>query len=274
MEDSFAVLLELLGYEIKRKRDVESGLDVIAKFSGKPIIKPEPRNSCELLPPSFAPSGFTAFSLKRGDFRSSDVAELIEKVNKAKNSKKEPLNSLEGMVIVTNYTKKEKDIDKLLSKKVYCWDGRRLIFYSVKAKIIQELVSKGPVEELPIEGMSRVSYLKENETSEELKNLILTNIALFIDDHDNNLMISSDHIEKMLKYVYEKSLKPIVDNTRLETQVFVSINVLGIASDTAEAAYEKYAKEQSLHPKVFFLKPMIFQYGAAPWTILYRSVPV
>lgn len=81
----------------------------------------------------------TAFSLKAGNFTKKDVNELIEKFRKAKSSEDNYLKELEGMVIVTNYTKAEREINNLLSQRVYCWDGRRLIFYSAKARAIQEL---------------------------------------------------------------------------------------------------------------------------------------
>jgi len=269
MEDSFADLLDRLGYNVLRKRDIKSGLDVIARFNGEPINK-KPLNPCKLLPPFFAPQGITAFSLKRGDFKEKDITELVKKVHQAKNSTDPILSKLDGMIIVTNYTRTEDEIDKLLSKGVYCWDIRRLIFYSKKAQAIQEFAKRNEVEEIKIEGISNSSYLKELETSTR-KNMVLTNIFVFIDDHSKNLVISSDHVERMLKYIYEKSLRQIVESTRFFVNVHLRIHVLGIANeDLIKSAYNKFSEDFSSHPKVLFSdEPIIFQYGAAPWATLF-----
>ncbi|MEM3700676.1 MAG: hypothetical protein QXL57_07425 [Candidatus Bathyarchaeia archaeon] len=272
MEDSFADLLDRLGYNVLRKRDTKSGLDIIAKFYGEPIIK-KPLNHCKLLPPFFAPHGATAFSLKRGDFKEKDVTELIEKVQLAKNSKDPKdsiLRELDGMVIVTNYTQTEDKIDKLLSRGVYCWDIRRLIFYSKKAQAIQKLAKRNEVEEIKIEGMDNSSYLKEIESSER-KNAVLTNLFVFIDSHSKDLIISSDHMEAILKYVYERSLKQIVESTRFFVHARFSIHVLGIANeDLIRKTYNKFSEDFSSHPKVLFSdEPIVFQYGAAPWATLF-----
>jgi len=272
MEDSFASLLYRLGYTIFRRCDVESGLDVIAKFYGEPL-NPKTSNPCKLLPPSFLPKGLTAFSLKRGDFANRDVTELIEKVEKAKSSSNRLLNSLESMVIVTNFFKGEKEIDDELARNVYCLDGRRLIFYSAKARMVQELGSRGPTDEVIIEGVSKSSYLIETETSTELKNVILASVAVFVDDHNKDLIISSDHTREILGYIYKKSLKGIVESSHLDIQVPLEIHVLGIANESlVRTAYNEYAAEKSSHPKVFFsAEPTIFQYGAAPWATLFSK---
>jgi len=268
MEDSFADLLERIGYRVLRKRDVESGLDIIATFNGEPI-NPRPVGLCKLLRPFFSPTGTTAFSLKRGNFIPRDVSELVEKFQRAKNSLSEPLSSLEGMVIVTNYTRTEADIDELLSEHIYCWEGRRLAFYSAKVRAIQNLALGGPTREIPIDAMPSSSYLIQTESS---KSAIAVNVAIFVDVHDKNLVVSSDHTDTMLKFVYEKSLKPIVDSTQLVVNVMSEMHVLGLAdSNLIGNSFNKYAAEFSSHPKVFFLeKPMVFQYGSAPWAVLFQ----
>ena len=144
MEDEFAALLEKLGYRVLRKRDPKSGLDIIAQFNGEPI--PKPKNRCMLIQPLFSPEGITAFSLKRGNFVESDIIELLEKTKKvAGTSDDETLRELTGQVMVTNYSKTEHEVDKLLSRSVYCWDIRRLIFYSAKARVGRDLATRGPV---------------------------------------------------------------------------------------------------------------------------------
>jgi hypothetical protein len=270
MEDSFVSLLYRLGYTVYVKCDQKTGLDVIAKFYGEPI-DPKPLYPCNLLPPLFAPSGIIAFSLKRGAFSKSDVDELITKVKEARNLEDPLLNSIEGMVIATNFSLKENDVDTLLLQKIYCWDGRRLIFYSAKAQTIQNLASRGSVSEVLIGDLDKTSYLIEIETSEKVKNSLSANVAVFIDDHSKELTIGSHHVEKILIFIWEKSLKQIAESTRFDIQVFLKIHALGIANEiVVKNAYKKYAMDVTLHPKVFFpAEPIVFQYGAAPWSILF-----
>ncbi|MCS7113951.1 MAG: hypothetical protein RMJ15_09640 [Nitrososphaerota archaeon] len=115
--------------------------------------------------------------------------------------------------------------------------------------------------------MKNSSYLLETET---LKNAILANIIIFIDDHNKKLVLSSEDIERTLTYIYEKSLKQIVESTQMDVQVILKFHVLGIADKImVKNTYIKYARE-SHHPQVVFsAEPMIFQYGAAPWATLF-----
>jgi len=269
MEDEFAVLIERLGYRIDRKRDEKSGLDIIAHFKGEPI-NPKPPHECTLLKPSFAPEGRTAFSLKRGDFVEGDIDELLEKIKKAEGLNEEVYKSIRGASIVTNYTKTEAQLDHFLAKGVHCWDGRRLIFYAVKARSALELAFKGPLWEEVVEGFSKASYLIQTWTG---TGAMLVNVVILIDDHDKNFTMGHDHVEHILKYIYEKSLKPMVDKTRLDVQVTFKFHILGIADKAVvENAYFDYARKDSDHPKVVFSgPPQIFQYGAAPWATLLTS---
>jgi hypothetical protein len=272
MEDSFVSLLFRLGYTVYVKCDQKTGLDVVAKFYGEPI-DPKPPNPCNLLPPFFAPSGIVAFSLKRSYFSKNDVNELIAKVYKARKLKDPVLSSIEGMVIATNFSLRESDVDSLLSQKVYCWDGRRLIFYSAKVQIIQDLASKGPVTETSISDLNQTSCLIEIETAEKIRNTLLANVAVFVDDHSKDLTVGSQHMERILAFVYEKSLKQIAESTKFDVQVSLSVHALGIVNETiVRNAYKKYIMETASHPKVFFpAELVIFQYGAAPWSILFKQ---
>lgn len=272
MEDEFAILLERLGYRVHRKRDPKSGLDIIAEFHGEPI-NPQPPNVCKLLQPLFAPEGMTAFSLKRGNFRESDIEELLTKTEKARECRDdEVLRSIKGSVMVTNYTKTEDELDRLLSRNVYCWDSRRLIFYAAKARTCYDLASKGPVKEICIEEQAiKASYLRE--TGEKIgSGAIGVNLVVLIDDHNKNLLVSYDHIQTILKYIHEKSLKPIVQSTELDVQALFKIHVLGVADkELVESSYINFAREKELHPRVVLTaKPIVFQYGAAPWTALLK----
>jgi hypothetical protein len=273
MEDSFIDLLYRLGYTVFKGRDFGTGLDIIGKFYSHPI-NPKLPNSCTLLPPSFSPTGTTAFSVKRGNFRKKDVTELVEKVREATTKENETLRSIEGMVIVTNFTRAEKDLDELKQKNVYCWDGRRLIFYSAKAQAVQELSNRSEVEEIAIEGVNRSSYLIARETDpSKIRNVILASIVVFIDDHDKTLIIGADHIETILTYIYNKSLRQIVDSAKMDVQVSLKIHALGIVSEKiVKESYPAYANDQTKHPRVFFPADfLVFQYGSAPWAIIYST---
>jgi len=273
MEDSFVSLLYRLGYTVDLKNDQRTGLDVIATFYGE-LINPKPRYPCSLLPLFFAPSGTIAFSLKRSHFFKSDVDELITKVAEARKLREPPYSSIEGMVIATNFSLLESDVDSLLSQKVYCWDGRRLIFYSAKAQTIQNLAFKGPVTESAVGDMNLTSCIVEIETSEKVKNVLLANVAVFVDDHSKKLTIGSQHMGKILAFIYENSFRTLVEKPpHFDIQVSLEIHALGIVNETvAKNAYLKYAKEAVLHPKAFFPPEFaIFQYGAAPWSILFRQ---
>jgi hypothetical protein len=269
MEDEFAVLIERLGYRVDRKRDEKSGLDIIAHFHGEPI-NPKPPYECILLKPFFAPDGRTAFSLKRGDFVESDVNELLEKVKNARSLDVEVYKSIRGASIVTNYTKTESQLDNVLAKDIYCWDGRRLVFYASKARSVLELASKGPLREEVIEGFTNSSYLIQTQTG---TGAILANIVILVDNHDRNFTMGYDNVQYILTHVYEKSLKPMVDKTRLDVQVAFKFHILGIADKAiVENAYVDYARKKENHPKVVFSQPFtMFQYGAAPWATLLTS---
>jgi hypothetical protein len=264
MEDEFADLLDRLGYSVLRKRDVKLNIDIVANFNGKPV-KPPFLNECILLKPPFAPQGVTAFSLKRGDFKETDVDELIDKTRKAKDTDDDTLKLITGGVIVTNYTKTEPELERLKNKGIYCWDGRRLIFYAAKARTVSELWFKGPVKEVVIEKLSNSTYIIQKET---LPGAILTNIAVFIDDHDQKLMVAYEHTKNVLSNIYDRSLKPIVDSSQLDVQAVVKMHVLGIAeTELIRKSYNEYAQDIQKHPHVTFsAEPKVFQYASAPWT--------
>jgi len=266
MEDDFAALLERLGYRVFRKRDAKSGLDIIAKFDGRPILASP--NSCSLMKPVFAPCGTVCFSLKRGDFGRSDVKELLRKRDKAvRISDDELLRSITGCLIATNYAKTESELDNLLSKEVYCWDIRRLIFYSAKARSVSALAQTGSVREYLMCQPLKASYLVQTETQ---PGTIIVNCAILIDDHHTGLILSADHVTSLLSEIYQKSLKPIVESTGLSVSAHFGIHVLGIADKTlVEKAYLDFAGDPSIRPHVSFgVGPVVIQYGAAPWTAL------
>lgn len=267
MENEFILLLERIGYSIKRKRDQESGLDVIAEFSGEPV--PPPIHACSLQKPIYAPQGLTAFSLKRGDINAADVKELIMKTENTRKRVAE-LSGLSGCVIATNYMKTEKELDNLLSKKsVYCWDVRRLIFYSVKAKESFERASKGRIKEYALKKVRNSTALIQ--TSEKTtEDAIAASIVIFVDDHNPTLSIDSAFIKSTLSEIYTNNLKPIVGTTNLDVHARFSFHFLGIADeDLVQKTYKEFAVNNSDNRVNFPVIPTIFQYGAAPWRPLF-----
>jgi hypothetical protein len=272
MEDAFIDLLYRLGYTVFKGRDFGSGLDIIGKFYAHPISPKQLPNACTLLSPSFAPKGTTAFSVKRGNFTNTDVKELIDAVEEAKASQNDTLKSIEGMVIVSNFNKTEEQLDKLKEKNVYCWDGRRLIFYSAKAQAIQILSTKGEVEEIAIEEVDGSSYLIARQTDYvKIKNAIEASIDVFLDNHSDKIIFGADDVEKIMRFIYDNSLKKIVDSTKMDVQVSMKIHALGIVSEKViKESYPFYAQDKSKHNRVFFPASIsIFQYGSAPWSIIY-----
>src|SRR3972149_9098745 len=146
MEDAFSFLIERLGFRIDRKREQRTGLDIIAHFDGAPL--PKLPRECSLLRPYFTPEGTIVISVKRGDISDSDVDELLRDEKKGLETDDKFYQSVQGAVIITNHTKTEGELDSMLTKKnVFCWDGRRLIFYAAKARYSQELAERGRIVE-------------------------------------------------------------------------------------------------------------------------------
>ena len=269
MEEEFTSLVEGLGYQVKRKRNPCPGIDLIADFRGKPI--PETPNVSILQRPLFSPDGVTAFSIKRGGFKPKDVNELLEDIKEARSSNDALLRSIIGGVIVTNHTKTEGEIDKLLEGGVYCWDVRRLIFYAIKARLVREHAKIRPLREILLPKEFKGSYLLETNGVLEGATLSVY-VIVFVDDH--HIMLAHDHITDILTYIYKNSLDPIVRTTNFSVSAAVTIHVLGLANlQLAKRAYTDYAGSQSEHPRVSFLAASpfrVFQYGAAPWTPVLR----
>ena len=156
--------------------------------------------------------------------------------------------------------------------------GQRLFYFRLQvfdaAQVIQNLASKGPVTESVIPDMNLTSCIVEIETSEKLKNVLLASVAVLIDDQSKELTIGSQHMERILALIYENSFRTLVERPpHFDIQVSLEIHALGIVNETiAKNAYLKYAKDTSAHPKVFFPPEFaMFQYGAAPWSILFRQ---
>ena len=96
---------------------------------------------------------------------------------------------------------------------------------------------------------------------------LLTNSLIFIENYEEKIIISYDHIVTILDDIYQRSLKPIIDTTKFDIVIKFKIHILGLAdNELVTNGYLEYAKETARHPNVTFIaEPEIFQYGAAPW---------
>lgn len=266
-EREFNRLVEMLGYRVLRKRQPRPGIDLIASFSGD--LSQKLHLPCTLMRPIFAPDGYTAFSIKRGDFRKKDVDELLRDVKDAQASDDEVLKSVSGCILACNHVKTEGELDDLLDRNVYCWDLRRLIFYATKAKLAHKLAQSGPVREMSLQAESKGSYIILPSGTLDVSTMRV-DVTIFIDDHHG--FMGYDHVYTILNNVYETGLEPIVGSTGYYVQVVTTIHALGLAnSELAKRAFQDYAGDMSQHPKVSFsAEPglQVYQYGAAPWSAI------
>lgn len=264
-EDGFIILLERLGYRIWRKRDTRTGLDVVATFNDVPIY-PNQHQSCILQKPIFAPNGVIAFSAKKGNFTERDIRELLEKIERGDtviiNKIPKPINR---GIIVTNYTKTESKLRELLEREIFCWDIIRLLFYANKARICFNLSQSSSVKEYLIEEEINGSYLLSPRTLEN--GIMQIDIIILIDEHRKKYTISADHLTLILRYIYEKSLVPILESIPLDIQARFEIHILNLADrELLDKAYAQFAGSREEHPRVTYLRDFkIFSYVSSPW---------
>ena len=142
---------------------------------------------------------------------------------------------------------------------------------SQEVQTVQTLSTKGPVTEKLVADMRQTSYVTEVETSQNVKNVLNANVLVFNDDHDKDLTIGSEHIEKILKSIHNE-LKAVYERTNFDIMVSLSLHALGIVKeDVVKSAHKKYSQEANANGRVFFPANIpIFQYGAAPWAVLFR----
>lgn len=268
MEDDFINLLENLGYRIALKRDVQSGIDIIAKFAGEPL--PKPMRKCRFLKPVFSPNcDYIAFSLKRGDFTDKDIQEIIDKKNAIKENKDFPVKNVDGAIIVSNLFSTEHKIDEIFRRGVFYWDVRRLIFYSTKVRSYFHYIKTGPIAEFILPDLPG-TYLQITDGMES--HLVKLYVEIFLDEHSPEFTLNSEITMKILTDIYKTSIKPVVDSLSVDVHVTPTFYTLGIADQKLiETSYIDYASDHSKHENVQFNpNPKIYQFGAAPWTIIYK----
>jgi hypothetical protein len=266
-EDDFYALARAIGYGIIRRRNPTPGIDFVAEFSGTPA---EIENSILLRPP-YSPDGLTAFSVKSGDSESSDVTQLTDYVDQCRRSGDGVLQQIRGGVLVVGTTKTQHQLRDMLSQNVFCWDVRRLIFYSMKAKTVAQLSETGNVTEHPLgAGLSGGFVLAPLRGSS--RSLIDAEVHVFVDDHE--LVVQGDHMRTILEQVYTTGLEPIVRAMRYDIRVRMSLHALGpIQRSVVADAYRRYYTAGN-HPGL--MTPVIQglemqSYATAPWTAMFRA---
>lgn len=264
-EDDFYALARAIGYSLIRSRNPVPGIDFVAQFTGTTI------ENCFLLRPTHSPDGLTAFSVKSGDFSASDVADLVNYVTTSKASGDPVLREMKGGVLVVGATKTQHEISRLLSQGVFCWDVRRLIFYSVKAKTVARLSETGRVLEYPLGGVGGGFVLAPSPRGFVSSSLIEYEVHAFVDDH--NLVVQGDHLTAILGQVYTIGLKPVIQAMRYDVRIRMSLHALGpIQRRIVDQAYTDYCAAEN-HPGL--MAPAgeeleMQSYATAPWTAIFR----
>jgi len=262
-EDDLYALAIVMGYNVIRRRNLDPGIDFIANFSGQVF------ENATLLKPPFSPPGATAFSVKSGDFSQRDLEELVNYVARCANSNDPTLKTILGGVLVSGVIKSVGQINSILSQNVYCWDARRLIFYSVKAKKVESNSELGPVREHPLSVPLKGGFMF---TIHEMSSTTIDAIAdVFVDDHNQD--IQGDHISSILSRIHDVAVSPVVQSTQRNVRLKLSLHALGpIQRPIAEAAYERYRREA---PSTLLLYPTteleLQSYATGPWTAIFRT---
>lgn len=262
-EEDFYALARAMGYEVIRRRNLSPGIDFVAKFSGTTV------GNCELLRPQYSPNGLTAFSVKSGDASSSDADELVEYITRCQSSKEDILRQVTGGVLVVGATKTVEQINNLLARGVFCWDVKRLIFYSVKAKTANRLASTGRVVERQLKNGIKGGFMQAPQSL--ISNSVLrVEVHVFVDDH--NLSIQGDHMTQMLDQVYEDGLLPIIRAMRYDIELRISLHAMGfIQRPIVDQFYRDYSTKNRLGLVLPAGESLQMQsYATAPWTAVFR----
>jgi hypothetical protein len=266
-EVGFGELIGLLGFKILRRNNFKPPFDYIAQFTGEPT--PAVQSGSKLLVPSFCPPDVSGFSVKGGDISKNDVETASDWLAEARTSGDAVVRSVAGIVIVTSQYKTNDEIESILSSGVYCWDIRRLLFYSIKARLVRELGKLGPVIEHGI-NMPHGSFFIHPPSAQS--DVMMVNVNVFLEDP--RLILHGDHLATILQDIYCTSLKRIVESTWYDIQARVTVHAMGVGDfNVLEKIFWSYAREKDAHPKVFF--PVdgfkFVPYTGAPYASVFRT---
>jgi hypothetical protein len=259
MEDDVESLLGTLGYKILKRRNEDPPFDFICDFSKRP---PDGTQGPSLLYPWFSPAGRVGFSVKEGDFRLSDAKALRKDCKTARRSTKLLLRKISGGVLICNDLVPLAKIDQVSRLGIYCWDLRRLLFYSAKAH-----VSKQPGHSIEyrfslMEGGSCVL-----KTATESVGHLTLKAHVFYDDHRANL--GSDDVRDLLDETDRLALQPARRYVPSTQSAVIALHVLGLVDpNLAQSAYEEFRSDTSAHSGITLGEPSefkLYQYRASPW---------
>lgn len=262
-EEDFYALAGVIGYVVIRRRNPAPGIDFVAEFKGTNV------ENCLLVRPPYSPKGLTAFSVKSGDADSSDVRELLDYVSQCRSSSDAVLRRIKGGVLVVGSVKTGDQINQHLRQGIYCWDVRRLIFYSAKAKTVARLANTGRVVEHPLrKGISGGFVLAPQSIVSG--STLSVEVDVFIDDH--NFVIQRDHLTGILDQVYVSGLRPIIQAMRYDIELRISLHSMGlIQRPIVDQAYRDYSAKNLpglILPADEGLEMQSYATGA--WTALFR----
>jgi hypothetical protein len=262
MENEFASLLEKLSYRIVQRRNISPSFDFICDIVRRPLdgsLGPALRS------PWFSPAGRTAFSVKEGDLRSKDVKELKKGCRAARHSRKALLRKISGGVIVTNEVLPNRKLTQIRKTGLYCWDMRRLLFYSTKARIASQLPRGFHAAEYRYDQFEEASCLLWPKNTEP-PNAVLKG-EIFVDDHKCNL--SADDVADLLRETYRLILGPTARRSLFSITAELSLHVLGMVDPpVARTAYEAFTRDNELHRGITMRETSnfrVYQYRPASW---------
>lgn len=264
-EEDLYALARAIGFGLVRSRNPVPGIDFVADFNGRPTA------NSTLLRPFFSPTGLTAFSVKSGDFTPGDVQQLIDYVAQCQQSTDPTLQQVAGGVLVAGTNRTQGQLNDLLSRGVYCWDIKRLIFYSVKAKTVDLLSETGSVTEYPLGvGVKGGFVLAPLSMS---GSIVEVDTHIFVDDHD--LVIQGDHVRSFLGQIAQSGLTPIVNSMHRDVNARVSLHAMGpIERQVADDAFRSFsAATAESNSRIHFPAGREFEmqsYATGPWTAIFR----
>jgi len=274
-EDQVKKLLEYLGYQILRENVIKPSIDKIIKYTGEP--KPKLNNKCVLKEPKFSPKGNIAVSIKTGNFKDSDVTDLIKDIDEAKNHPDDYLlQNIDSGLIISNSLKKPSEIDSYKDRGIICWDISRLFFYASKVNIIKDMSESAPIKEVNLELNFYASYLRQWTFDKSKSNTINGRFIVLVDEHDSEFVYSTDHNSNVLNEIYKKEIKTMIEERDLNVFSSFEIHVLGKANEElVKSSYLDFSRENTKGNQKdigarFRADLEIVQYSVSPWAALLK----
>jgi hypothetical protein len=176
-----------------------------------------------------------------------------------------------GGVLVAGTNRTQGQLNELLSRGVYCWDFKRLIFYSVKAKTVDLLSQTGSVTEYPLGVGVKGGFVLAPFSM--IGSIVEVVTHIFVDDHD--LVVQGDHVKAFLDQIVQSGLTPIINSMHRDVNVRVSLHAMGlIERQVADDAFREFsAATAEGNSRIHFPAGREFEmqsYATGPWTAIFR----